>query len=133
MKACNHSNRCETASARSGLPRSSATLLTEAGWDVVHVADIGMSRSDDSEILRRAQAEARVCVTLDADFHSLLVSGGDRGPSVVRIRKEGLNAVALTALLQAIWGGIEVALEEGAMVTVTERSVRVKRLPVVRE
>jgi predicted nuclease of predicted toxin-antitoxin system len=105
-----------------GLPRSSAILLTEAGWDVVHVADIGMSRSDDSEILRRAQNETRVCVTLDADFHSLLVSGGDRGPSVIRIRKEGLDATALAALLQGIWSGIEDALEEGAMVTV--RSAR---------
>jgi predicted nuclease of predicted toxin-antitoxin system len=37
-----------------GLPRSAARLLTEAGWDVVHVADIGMSRSDDGDILRRA-------------------------------------------------------------------------------
>lgn len=58
-----------------GLPRSSAILLTEAGWYAVHVADMGMSRSDDSEIPWRAQAEARVRVTLDADFHSLLVTG----------------------------------------------------------
>lgn len=116
-----------------GLPRSSAVLLTEAGWDVIHVADIGMSRSDDGEILRHAQAEARVCVTLDADFHALLVTGGERGPSVIRIRKEGLDATALAALLQGIWAGIEDALEDGAMVTVTERSVRVRRLPVVRD
>jgi len=30
---------------------------------VVHVADIGMSRCDDGEILRRALAEARLFVT----------------------------------------------------------------------
>ena len=100
---------------------------------MIHVADIGMSRSGDDEILRRAKAEARVCVTLDADFHALLATGGDRGPSVIRIRKEGLDGTALAALLQGIWGGIEDALEEGAMITVTEHSVRVRRLPVVRE
>jgi predicted nuclease of predicted toxin-antitoxin system len=113
-----------------GLPRSSASLLTVAGWDVIHVADIGMSRSDDEEILRRARAEARVCVTLDADFHALLMTGGEGGPSVIRIRKEGLDAAALAALLQGIWSGIEDALEDGAMVTVTDRSVRVRRLAV---
>ena len=95
---------------------------------MIHVADIGMSRAADADILRHAQAEARVCVTLDADFHALLVTGGERRPSVIRIRKEGLDAAALTALLRGIWAGIEGALEEGAMVTVTERSVRVRRL-----
>ena len=112
------------------LPRSSAALLSEAGWDVIHVADIGMSRADDGDILRRALAEARVCVTLDADFHALLATRGEIGPSVIRIRKEGLDAIALAALLQRIWSGIEDVLEDGAMVTVTERSVRVRRLPV---
>jgi predicted nuclease of predicted toxin-antitoxin system len=116
-----------------GLPHSSAILLTEAGWDVIHVADIGMSRAEDGEILRRARDELRVCVTLDADFHALLMTGGERGPSVIRIRKEGLDAAALAALLLSIWGGIEDALEGGAMVTVTDRSVRVRRLPVARD
>ena len=114
-----------------GLPRSAAALLRAAGWDAIHVADIGMSRADDGDILRHAQVEGRVCVTLDADFHALLVTGGERRPSVIRIRKEGLDAAGLTRLLQGIWAGIEDALEDGAMVTVTERSVRVRRLPVV--
>jgi hypothetical protein len=35
-------------------------------------------------------------------------------------------------LLQNIWPGIEDALKGGAMVTVTERSVRVRRLPIAR-
>jgi predicted nuclease of predicted toxin-antitoxin system len=116
-----------------GLPRSSGALLTRAGWDVVHVGDIGMSRASDDEILRRAHAESRVCVTLDADFHALLAIGGERGPSVIRIRKEGLDAVALAALLRGIWAGIEDALADGAMVTVTERSVRTRRLPVAKD
>ena len=91
-----------------------------------------MSRADDVDIVRRARAEARICVTLDADFHSLLATSGERGPSVIRIRKEGLDATALAALLQGIWAGIEDALNGGAMVTVTDRSVRVRPLPVVR-
>jgi hypothetical protein len=35
-----------------GLPRSTAGLLSQGGWDVVHVSEIGMSRADDREILR---------------------------------------------------------------------------------
>jgi hypothetical protein len=79
-----------------GLPRSAAALLTQAGWDVIHVSEIGMSRADDVDILQRARTEARICITLDADFHSLLAISGERmsfmaqifdgpnGPSVSR-------------------------------------------------
>jgi len=51
---------------------------------------------------------------------------------VIRIRKEGLDATALAALLQAVWPRVEDALISGALVTVTERSIRVRRLPIVR-
>jgi predicted nuclease of predicted toxin-antitoxin system len=104
----------------------------QAGWEVIHVSEIGMSRTDDADILRRARAESRVCVTLDADFHSLLATSGKRSPSVIRVRKKGLDAAAFTALLQGIWPRIEDALDSGALVTVTERSIRVRRLPVAR-
>jgi predicted nuclease of predicted toxin-antitoxin system len=113
-----------------GLPRTTAALLSHAGWDAIHVSEIGMSRADDVDIVRRARSEKRICVTLDADFHSLLATSGERGASVIRIRKEGLDALA--ALLQGIWAGTEDAFNGGAMVTVTDRSVRVRSLPVVR-
>lgn len=115
-----------------GLPRSAAALLRQAGWDVIHVSDIGMSRADDVDILRHARAETRICVTLDADFHALLATSGEPGPSVMRIRKEGLDAPALATLLQGIWPRVEAALDAGAMVTVTDRSVRVRPLPIAR-
>jgi predicted nuclease of predicted toxin-antitoxin system len=115
-----------------GLPRSAAALLRQAGWDVIHVSEIGMSRADDADILQRARAELRVCVTLDADFHSLLATSGERSPSTIRIRKEGLDATALAVLLQGVWAKIADALNSGALVTITERSVRVRRLPIMR-
>lgn len=51
---------------------------------------------------------------------------------MVRVRKEGLDAGALAALLEAVWPGIEDALAAGAMVTVTDRAIRVRRLPIVK-
>jgi predicted nuclease of predicted toxin-antitoxin system len=115
-----------------GLPASTAVLLRQSGWDVVHVSEIGMSRASDADIVRRARAESRVCITLDADFHSIVATSGERTPSVIRIRKEGLDAMALAALLQRIWPGLEDALGNRALLTLTESSVRVRRLPIVR-
>ncbi|NJM10797.1 MAG: DUF5615 family PIN-like protein [Synechococcaceae cyanobacterium SM1_2_3] len=113
-----------------GLPRGAVLRLREAGWDAIHVAEIGMSRASDSGILDYARRENRVSITLDADFHTLLVLGSKASPSVVQIRIEGLQAVALAELLLRIWPRIESAVREGALITVTERHVRVRRLPV---
>jgi predicted nuclease of predicted toxin-antitoxin system len=113
-----------------GLPRSTAKLLSDAGWDVAHVGDIGLSRAEDLRILEHARQDNRICVTLDADFHSLLATSEAKSPSVVRIRREGLNGKAICDLLLKIWPRIETAVNEGALVTITERSVRVRALPI---
>ena len=96
-RACSLSSLCETPLLDQGLPRSTAALLSQGERDVIHVSEIGMSGADDTEVLRRARAASRVCVTLDADFQSLLATSGERGPSVIRIRKEGIDATALAA------------------------------------
>ncbi len=75
-----------------GLPRSTAHLLSVAGVDTAHVGEIGMSTAEDSAILAQGQAENRVVVTLDADFHTLLALSGAVSPSVIRLRLEGLKA-----------------------------------------
>lgn len=97
---------------------------------LVHVGEIGMSRATDQEILDYARRENRACVTLDADFHALLVLGSERSPSVVRIRIEGLQAIAMAELLICIEPHIQSAAEHGALITVTETQVRIRRLPV---
>lgn len=112
-----------------GLPRSSAELLRQYGWDVVHVGEIGMAKATDTMILQYALDERRCCVTLDADFHALLAVMGAKAPSVIRIRREGLSGHDLASLLNGIWMSIALPVQQGAMVTVTEKNIRIHRLP----
>lgn len=114
-----------------GLPRSVALRLREIGWDAVHVFDLGMSRSADRLILDHARMHARTVITLDADFHALLAVGNEASPSVIRIRREGLRAPDLVSLLLEIWPRIQRQVENGAMVTITAQSIRLRRLPLV--
>lgn len=114
-----------------GLPRGTARLLNAQGWDVVHVGDIGMSRAPDTEILALAEREARVCITLDADFHTLLALSGASRPSTIRIRVEGLNAARLAELLIQIDQQIGDELAQGVVVTVDGRKLRLRRLPLL--
>ena len=88
------------------------------------MGDKGLATAADSKILDCGRQEGLIVVTLDADFHTLLALAGLTGPSVIRIRIEGLRGEALARLL------VTVDLLKGAMVSVTENGVRIRRLPV---
>ena len=113
-----------------GVPRSTARILNAEGWDAVHVGDIGMSKARDRAILDFAERDGRVCVTLDADFHAILAVANAQKPSVIRIRREGLDGRKLADLLKAAWSKIEAEVVRGALITITESAVRVRRLPI---
>jgi predicted nuclease of predicted toxin-antitoxin system len=113
-----------------GTPRSAAALLRQAGFDTVHTGEIGMAKAADEEMLHRAAVEERVVITLDADFHAHLALSQARKPSVIRIRVEGLRAEEFTELLQGVIQQCADDLESGAMISVQEFQVRVRRLPI---
>lgn len=115
-----------------GIPRSAVDRLQDRGLPARHVADIGFERASDLDILQAARNEGECVVTLDADFHSHLAVSGAESPSVVRIRWEGLRSADIAALIARVIQQAAIQLEQGAMVTVTERSIRVHRLPVRR-
>ena len=113
-----------------GLPRSAAQLLREADIDAIHAGECNLAAASDEAILGAARKEGRVVVTLDADFHALLALSEATGPSVVRIRAEGLRGQALATLMQAVLKQCEADLDTGAMVTVVEGQIRVHHLPI---
>ena len=111
-------------SAVDGLGDSPLTLRAE------HVSDLGMSTATDPAIIEYARQNDLVIVTLDADFHALLALGHAKRPSVIRIREQGLDGAAFCGLMQAIWPDIAEAAGAGALITVTETRIRIRRLPV---
>ena len=113
-----------------GVPRSAAALLRQAGWDAVHTGETGLAEAADPEIIRRAAEGDRIIVTLDADFHTQLALTQACKPSVIRIRIEGLRAEAFSALLQQVLRRCPEDLQAGAMISVTDFQIRVRRLPV---
>lgn len=111
-----------------GLPRGAAPLLRKAGFDTLHAGECGLATARDATILEVARTDERVVVTLDADFHMLLAIHGVSSPSVIRIRREGLQAEAMAMLIVEVCARVAEDLDAGAMVTVDAKSVRVHRL-----
>lgn len=107
-----------------------ATVLGEAGHDVVHVFDIGLTDATDIVILEHAAAERRVVVSSDTDFGALLARQRRADPSYVLLRHANdLGVDAQAALLLTVLPAVEDALNEGAVVTLARGRVRLRRLP----
>ncbi len=115
-----------------GLPRSTVLHLHNAGIEAVHVGDRGLATASDTQILDFGRQQGLVVVTLDADFHALLALSGVSGPSVIRIRIEGLRGEDLARLLVNVVRVCGDDLLKGAMVSVTENGVRIRQLPAFR-
>ena len=63
-----------------------AESLSAAGFDAVHVADLGLVAATDDEIFDRAAEHGLVVVTADSDFGALLAMRRATSPSVVHLR-----------------------------------------------
>lgn len=77
-----------------------------------------------------SREQDRIVVTLDSDFHALMVHSGSTHPSVIRIRIEGLRGKAAANLLRMVLEECVGDLAAGAVVSVEFNRIRVRRLPV---
>jgi predicted nuclease of predicted toxin-antitoxin system len=59
-----------------------------------------MARASEEEIVAWSLEQKAAVVTLDADFHAILAVSGASGPSVIRIRRQGLDAIAVVELIE---------------------------------
>lgn len=114
-----------------GLPRSAVVLLAQIGFEADHVGDLGMATASDSEILAEAIRRHAVVVTLDADFHSILVRTGAGMPSVIRIRVDGLKGSGIRDILAEVVRVAGDDLLAGSVVSVRKHRVSVRRLPIL--
>jgi predicted nuclease of predicted toxin-antitoxin system len=114
-----------------GLPRSAGPALTAAGHIVFHVADVGLSKATDEQILAEAVARDAAVVTIDADFHALLALSHATRPSVIRLRVQGVGSDRIVRLVLSILALCNEDLAAGAVVTSDETRARVRRLPLV--
>jgi predicted nuclease of predicted toxin-antitoxin system len=91
-----------------------------------------MGGASDEAVLDRAKHEGATVATLDADFHRILASTGAAGPSVIRVRIEGLGAQELADLLLDVVRRARRGLQAGAAVSVVGSRVRLRRLPLAK-
>jgi len=110
-------------------PKTAAFLLT-LGHDAVHLADQGLERLSDPGIVEKARQEGRIVLVHDLGFGELVAASRATLPSVITFRLRNMHPDRVNDALQSIIAQHGEALEQGAMITVTEGQVRVRRLPL---
>lgn len=113
-----------------GLGRNTALFLRKAGHDAVHLRDEGLQRLSDQGIVAKAIDEGRVVLTHDLDFGRIVALSGDQYPSVITFRLDDMRSQQVNRYLQDILERFASELERGTLISVTDQSVRVRRLSV---
>ena len=112
------------------LSPKTVTNLQQQGWDVLRVSQVLPMDAEDSEILKFAHQQNRVIITQDLDFSSLLALGGYEKPSLITFRLSVPDSETITRKLLEILPHIENRLSQGCAVTINDRNVRIRPLPI---
>lgn len=97
------------------LPPSLAEALRQAGYQAIHVADLGLLTATDRHIWDEAVKRNAVLVTKDRDF-SLRRAARNDGPAIVWIRVGNTNNKTLIANILRGSPAIVDAVERGETV-----------------
>lgn len=110
--------------------RDMTAPLEKRGHVCRHAGNIGMSRAKDVEIVAEAKRTREVIITHDLDYGHLLAFSGESAPSVLILRLRDLRTDEILSRFDAVWSEIETPLTEGAIVSLSDKSLRIRNLPI---
>ena len=113
-----------------GISHKTVAFLHGLGHDAVHLADQQLERSPDPDIVEKARHEGRIMLVHDLGFGELVAVSGATLPSVITFRLRNMHPDRVNGALQSVISQHGEALEQGAMISVTEGQIRVRRLPL---
>ena len=113
-----------------GLAHSTGEYLRSQGYDVVHLHDQGLERLPDDQIVAKAQEEERTIITHDLDFGRIVALSGSTVPSIVTLRLTNMTPAHVNIAMGAVLNDAVESLDRGALVTITDRGISVRALPI---
>lgn len=113
------------------LSPSLAAGLCQAGHDAVHVRDYKMQNATDKEVLKRAEDEGRILISADTDFSTLLALRQESRPSIIMFRRSSRRPEEQLAFLLSNLASFQKELEEGCIVVLEDKRIRLRSLPII--
>jgi predicted nuclease of predicted toxin-antitoxin system len=104
-------------------------ILSAKGYKSFHWSDVGPKNADDAIIFEYALDNGCTILTLDVDFGTLLALSHSKLPSVIQIRREDVDPLNLHAALFEILSTYSNEIEQGALIVLDEKKIRIRMLP----
>ena len=89
-----------------------------------------LQRLTDDEVVEIAIGEERIILTHDLDFSRIVALSAAERPSVISFRLNNMRGQNVIAYLKEVIDHFADNLESGALISVQEDAIRVRRLPV---
>jgi predicted nuclease of predicted toxin-antitoxin system len=105
-------------------------FLRQLGHDVARVSDLAPPTLPDAGIVSLAIHERRVVLTQDLDFSRLVALSGAREPSLISLRLSSSQIEHVNSILQQALPNLESVVPDGAIITIEDHRIRVRRLPL---
>ena len=113
-----------------GVSNRTVTWLRQQAYDAVHLREAGLQRLPDDRVLAKARLEGRILLTMDLDFGYLLAVSGESLPSVILFRLSDESSEVVNRRLAVVLSQCRNDIEAGAIVSVSDTTIRVRRLPI---
>ena len=113
-----------------GISPTTVAFLCSLNHDAVHLHEEQLDRLPDPDILAKARQEERIVLTSDLDFGEILAHSRAILPSVVIFRLSDMRPASVNKYLELILVQFADDLRAGAILSVTDKRVRVHRLPI---
>jgi predicted nuclease of predicted toxin-antitoxin system len=104
--------------------------LREAGFEAIHVRDIGMHSASDIVIFEYASQNDQIIISADTDFGTLLALRQYSKPSVILFRCTNKRPRSQLSLLISNITEIKNSLVSGSIVVFEDNRIRIRTLPI---
>jgi len=94
------------------LPPALARYLSSLGEDAIHVLDVDMMESSDSDIWNLALSKHLVIISKDEDFQ-IRASVSSKAPKLIWVRIGNTSKQALLQFFEKKWKQIQIELDNG--------------------
>ncbi len=114
------------------LPPSFCKIFEEAGYQARHVYDVDLGNVDDERIVSFARQSGEIIATNDLDFSRIMALSGVQKPSIISFRVSALSYKFIREIVESHLEGLGPPLEKGALVSINEQGIRIRKLPLFR-
>lgn len=105
-------------------------FLGSIGHDVIRVDNVLSASAADEEIIAWAVRNSRTILTQDLDFSALIALSCSASPSVISLRLSTSRVDYVNPILAKILPSLEDEVSRGIIVTVEDRRIRKRHLPI---